>query len=400
MRTTIGFVIAVLLVSTAAVPGWARQAAQQPAESPDITAYRPIYDTATPAPRKIELSETFLADSRKEFIESMYRDNVFLILFLSYKQEKNWPKALETIDRIDKLVPRTPADKRVAFYGEGMTIAGSEIKSLEKTLGYAKKILALDPNNLNALLTLATTIPPLPDSAEAQEPILDEFMSYGERVLKLDKPAAIPDDQWQPVRTAISIQNQKIVASRFLTKKDYVNCATAYGDLVKMTPKDAAAQYYLGICYYYQVRAANELAIAAQEKLRLFVMACNDAGQMAFEQLKAFIEGCNAESNCSTDENTARRMELEAQVTAVSCESEENKAEKEKLEMAAAPLIQDFTEKREKALDAFARSVAIGGEGPEPGLARNELEKLYKSKTEATVPLDEFIQQKKIELGE
>lgn len=120
------------------------------AEPPDLSAYRLIFDSAATATLRIELAEAFLADNRREFLESMFRDNVYLILFQSYRKEQNWLKALETVDRLEKLVPRTPPDRLKLFHTEAMSIADRELMNRSKLEEYAKKIIAIDPNNESA----------------------------------------------------------------------------------------------------------------------------------------------------------------------------------------------------------------------------------------------------------
>jgi tetratricopeptide (TPR) repeat protein len=234
------------------------------------------------------------------------------------------------------------------------------LKDTKKAVAYAEKIIALNPRHLNGLLTLATAIP-----EGAQDPELNKVIDYGKRVLDLPKPEGVADDQWKSIRDAIMIQNQSLVALMISNKKDYVACAKAYEDLIKLSPKDANAYYRMGICIYFQVTGANQVAVAA-----------NTAHI-------EFVNECNKDLMCDSEENKAKIAELAAK------EAEMNKA---------------FEDMRDRAIEAFAKAVAIGGAGQEVVMARTELEKLYRSKKSAAEQplegLDDLIAEKKKELGE
>jgi tetratricopeptide (TPR) repeat protein len=288
---------------------------------------------------------------------------VYLIMFQSYNGLKNWNKVFETVDRLDKLVPKTPNDKRLAFNLTAMNIA-TELRDTKKTVAYAEKVLVLEPRQFNALLIMAMNLPEVAEEAE-----LNKVMSFSKRVLDLDKPEGVPDEQWKNIRTLLHVQIQNFTALILLNKKDYVGCEKAYQELTVLSPKDPAAYYRQGICLYYQVRTANELAIAANRANIEFVNECNGPN--------------NEKLECDKEENKAKIAELQA---------------KEDLLKA------DFEAKRTKAIDAFARAVAIGGSGPEVGAARSELEKLYrttkpKSDEKPLDGLDELIAGKKKEMG-
>lgn len=366
MRTAAYLGLAGALMFALAAPAVAQE---QPQDPPDLKAYRQIYDPQAMADKKAELAEAFLAEAQPAFSESVHRDNVFLILFQSYKELGKWSQALDAVDRLDKLVPKTPPDRKLLFYAEAMNIALSEAKDTKRTIGYAEKIVAIDPNNVNALLTLATAIPPLPEDTAARETVFNQVVEHGKKVLSLPRPEAVPEDKWQSIRSAIQVQNQSLIAMVLLDKKDYVGCGKAYESLTQMTPRDAAAQYRLGICRYYQVRAANEMEIAAN-KAHI-----------------AFIEECN--KTRETDKG---------------CESEANKSRIAELDAKEKALKKDFETMRDSAIEAFARAVAIGGPGPEVIAARSELEKLYRTKSAAgndkpLEGLEDLIAQKKKELG-
>lgn len=145
MRLATCCFMAVLAMSI--VAAMRAESSQRTQERPDISAYRLIYDSSAPVPEKIELAEAFLADNRPEFLASPYRRDVFLLLVKSYQRERNWPKAVATIDRLEKIVPGTPDKQRISFFEEGLSIASKELMDRDKAIEYAKKIVAIDPSN-------------------------------------------------------------------------------------------------------------------------------------------------------------------------------------------------------------------------------------------------------------
>jgi hypothetical protein len=357
MRTTAYFGLAALLMLCLVAP-----AVAQEQESADLKAYRVIFDATAPD-KKAELSEVFLAEAAPAFIESQWRDNVYVILLQSYRGLENWNKLLDAIDRLEKLVPKTPPERRKLIYAEAMNVAAGKLKDTKKTVFYAEKILAIDPKDTSSLLTLAVAIPD-----NAQESDLNKVIDYGKRLLDQPKPEAWTDGQWQEIRTSIQVQNQSLIAMMVLNKKDYINCVKEYDKLSQLSPKDPAAHYRSGFCQYVQVRSANEAAVAANKALI------------------TFIEQCNEGRTCESDEaNAAKIKELTAR------QDELKKV---------------YAELREKAIESFAKAVAIGGAAQEVQAARTELEKLFKAKNSESDPpipgldgLDNLIAQKKKELG-
>jgi hypothetical protein len=192
-----------------------------------------------------------------------------------------------------------------------------------------------------------------------------------------------------------------LVALRILNKKDFIGCAKAYEDVVKLTPKDAAAQYRLGFCYYNQVKPANDLVLEANAKLIAFVKLCNDAAEREHAKLVEFVNACNENGRtCGTDENKAMIAELTAKSEAAACASEEN--QKQITEFTSKQDVQNkvFEELRDKAVDALARSLAVEPTGPDAAPTRGLLETLYKTKKNAPLTLEQFVAEKKKELGE
>jgi hypothetical protein len=148
-----------------------------------------------------------------------------------------------------------------------------------------------------------------------------------------------------------------------INDKDYPACLRAYEERIKQNPGDANLRYRIGICIFHEARRANEAAVAANRNLIRFIEACNRD---------------------------------------LSCESGQNKPRIEDLRTTQDGLIREFDNLRDKAIDAFATAVAIGGDGNEIAAARMELEKLYRSKgapgNNPLDGLDRLIAEKKKEL--
>jgi hypothetical protein len=130
---------------------------------------------------------------------------------------------------------------------------------------------------------------------------------------------------------------------------EYDKSTERYEAALKSNPKDGVSQYRLGISY-------QSLASAASKDLLEAYNAENAAKAARADQIQQ-------------DELVARRQALE----------------------------EDVRVKRDKAIDALAKAVAIGGVVAQP--AREQLERMWKAKNNDSVEgLEQFINEKKAQL--
>jgi len=153
--------------------------------------------------------------------------------------------------------------------------------------------------------------------------------------------------QWKQARVEYEDQLHSARGLIYFNRSDYDKSSEEYLEVIKNSPKDGIAHFYLGYTY------RNETADLSKELV---------------EAIKAFDAARQAKkSQPEIDELDARRQGLQ----------------------------DEFTKKRDSALDALATSLAVA-DPRVPKQARDALESLYKAKNNESLDgLDQFINSKK-----
>jgi tetratricopeptide (TPR) repeat protein len=354
MRRTGYLGISLLLVfalAAASLPVFGQAAPAAQAKGPqaktqaEYTAYKALYDEQNPQ-KKAELGEKFLTD----FKESDFIANTYTMIIGAYTRAQNWSKV---IDAAERAVASPVADNKLKGFAYLNAMAASQnLNQVDKILSYGDKVLAVDPNNLNAMFTLATVIPArLPADDAAKKAALTKAEDLAKKALAGLEPllAQAPAGQKAEI-TQIQSQLHATLGLIAYDRMDTMKSIEEYEATLKISPKDDFAHFYLG---------ANYQILTGQ------------ASRQYQEALKAENDAKAAKADQPTiDELAAKRQGLENEVR----------------------------EKRDKAIDEYAIAVAIGG-GSAPN-ARAELQKLWQGKNDNLNGMDEFIAQKKSQLGQ
>src|SRR5207253_5459766 len=95
---------------------------------------------------------------------------------------KNWAKVIEAADRA-VTVPGVD-DKFKAYAYANAMIASQNTNNIDKVLSYGDKVLAIDPNDLNTMITLSAAIPAkLPADEAGKKAALDKAEGLGRKAL-------------------------------------------------------------------------------------------------------------------------------------------------------------------------------------------------------------------------
>ena len=213
---------------------------------------------------------------------------------------------------------------------------------------YGEKLLAMDPGNLQALVTLPNVIlTSLPTDATAKSAALTKASDYAKKLLAVAKPAGIGDADWAGVQA----QARFTVGFGLFSKNAYAEAITEFQEAIKLNKKDDQTHYNLGLAYNALLPDAQRLVLAGY------------------------------------DEENAAKTALKPQ------------AEIDAIVAKRAPLEADFRARRDLAIDAFARAAALAG--PTSASARTQFERLFKQKkADATADeMNQYIAAKKAELG-
>jgi hypothetical protein len=308
-------------------------------------AYRAFYGEKDPQ-KKIDLGEKFLADPA--FKESTYRSPILLTIVPIYVQAKNWAKVLDHGEKLPAELPNAAANAKISIYTYAMGAAEST-NNPAKMVEFGDKVLAADPTNLQAQVTVATTIPQgMPQDKAANEKafeLANKALAGVAQLFGQPKPANVTDAQWKQARAEYDEQLHSALGMVQVNRKDYAKAAAEYVIVTKSNPKDSVAHFYIGFAYQNQTA---------------------DASKALVEATKAFSDARVAKApQPDIDELDAKRQGLQG----------------------------DLDKKMDAALDEFAISVAIGG--PLEKQARTYLESLYTTKHNSLDGLDQFIQSKR-----
>jgi len=349
MRRTGYLEIALLLVfalAAAALPGFG-QAAQakgpQAKTQAEYNAYVAFFNEKDPV-KKAALGEKFIVDFKEsDFVTASHNQ-----IITAYTMAQNWAKVIEAAERAAAL-PMADNKLKAFAYANAM-VASQNMNQLDRVLAYGDKVLAIDPNDLNTMITLSAAIPvKLPTDDSGKKAALDKAEVLAKKALAGIQPllAQAPAAQKAQI-TQIESQLHETLGFIAYNRPDATKSIEEYEATIKITPKDDVAHFYLGANY-------QSLTAQASKKYQDAVKAENDAKAAKADQP-------------TIDDLAAKRQGLENEVK----------------------------EKRDKAIDEYAVAVAIGGSSAQN--ARAALQKLWENKNDNLNGMDEFIAQKKQQL--
>jgi tetratricopeptide (TPR) repeat protein len=233
----------------------------------------------------------------------------------------------------------TEADKRQ--YTQIALLGATNLKNNPKIQEYAEKVLAFDPNNLNALITLSNLLSQtLPQTEPAKTGGLVKTLEITKRALSQPRPKDVADAQWNPIQ----LQLRQTTCMVLLNQQKYPESMAECREALKLSPKDPYAWYLIGMSFKVELIDRQKKyteAVDNYNKVR------TTADQITLDELKATFQG---------------------------------------LEKIAS-------DKRDETLDAFARSAAVGG--PVADQARGEMQKITGDAGET----NRLIEEKKSQLG-
>src|SRR5437867_1909644 len=341
-------IVLVLALVAAALPGFgqAAQAKQPQAKTQaEYNAYKALYDEQNPQ-KKAELGEKFLTD----FKESDFIGNTYTMIVGADTRAQNWAKV---IDAADRAAASPVADNKLkAFAYANAMIAAQNLNQIEKVLSYGEKVLAIDPNDLNTMITLSAVIPAkLPEDAAGKKTALDKAQDLATKALAgIQAMVAKADAQSKPQLEQIEGNLHATLGLVAYNRPDYNKSIQEYELALQKTPKDELAHFYLGLDY-------QALAAQSSHEYQAAVDAENKAKAARADQP-------------TIDELAAKRGGLE----------------------------DDIRKARDKAIDELAIAVALGGQVS--AQAKDALTRLWTAKNDNTNGLEEFIAQKKQKLGQ
>src|SRR5579862_3083387 len=258
----------VLVLAVAALPGFGQAAAPkgpQAKTQAEYNAYTALYNEKNPQ-KKAELGEKFLTD----FKESDFISNTYTMIIGAYTAAQNWAKV---IDAAERAVAFPGADNRLkAFAYANAMIAAQNQNQTDKVIAYGDKVLAIDPNDLNTMITLSAVIPAkLPSDDAAKKAALDKAEGLAKKALTGVEPL-LAQAQGPQKAQIVQIQGQlhNTLGLVAYDRMDYTKSIEEYGEAVKSNSKDDVAHMYMGLDY-------QALSAQASRTYQEAVKAENDA---------------------------------------------------------------------------------------------------------------------------
>jgi tetratricopeptide (TPR) repeat protein len=336
------FLVVILAVFTLPVFAQAAQAkAPQIKTQSEFDAYNACFREKDPV-KKADLCQKFVDD----FKDSELLVNGYKLILQSYYQSQNWKLVMDAVDRV---VALPIADSNLKGYAyERAMVAAQNSNNSDKCVTYGNKVLAIDEDNLNALLTVSTLIVQQYASDATQ---LQRAGAMARKALlmlasRMDKAATQDKPQFVLVDGTVHATLGLISYDQ----KDYKKSIQEYQAAVKDNAKDDGSHFYMAFGYL------NLMAQASQEHQR------------------------------RSRQSTMRRLLRQISQPVMS------------LVGAKRPNFEDDIRKyRNTVIDELAIAVAING--PYAVQAKRELTKQWTAKNKSAAGLDEFVKQKKTEIG-
>jgi hypothetical protein len=251
------FLLVILVLAVSAVSGFG-QAAQGRTPAPktpaEFNAYTAAYNEKDPA-KKAELAEKFIGD----FKDSELLSGAYSMVISGSMNSKNWAKAMESADKVSVLPGVDDKTKKFAY--ENALMAANNDNNIDKVLSYGDKVLAMDPNNLNTLVTVSTAIPIKYPTNKDQLKIAADMATKALAGL-------------QPVLAQASGEQKKAIATIDGTlhdvlgvvaynNQDYMKSMEYYQTAIKDNMKDDNAHFYLAYNYLALMAQASKAYQAA-----------------------------------------------------------------------------------------------------------------------------------------
>jgi hypothetical protein len=336
MRKVAIWGLSLLLIGALAKPALAQQPKLPTTEI--YNAYMAAYDEKDPV-KKAANAEKFITTYKDiKDTDPLAIERMYMMALGSYWNAKNFAKAIETADKQAAIAPGLSADdkKTVLQYGmESSGQAGNKAKLKE----YSEKILVGDPKDLKALVNLSNLLgdmSTLPADDAGKQKRFDETLTITRRALDIPMPAGLQAAQWNTVVLPLRHTECLVLLNQKKNSDAIESCKKA----IALDKNDSYAYYLTGLAKLPELIAANN---KYQEAVKNY-NDNRDKGPLVTDELKSVSDG----------------MFTAAQ------------------------------NKKDEVIDAFARSVAAGGNGAAD--AKKQLANLF---TGTAAELDQLIAEKK-----
>ena len=186
-----------------------------------------------------------------------------------------------TIRNVVRFAETYPASEFLGLAYQYQMTAYRDLSDYDGVLTAGEKSLALLPDNLNTLITLATVIPNRSDGRPDREQLLSKAQGYAGSVLrKIDSlkiPVEIPLAQWESQRAELEAEAREALGHLAIKKGDLEEALRQFEAAIKINPIPKPSLWYrLGGTY---------LMTGQPEKAMEPLRRAADEGEGAVKQL-------------------------------------------------------------------------------------------------------------------
>src|SRR5207244_6721564 len=158
----------------------------------------------------------------------------------------------KVIDAAERAANSPGADTKLkAFAYANAMVASQNLNKIDDVLKYGDKVLAIDPNDLNTMITLSAVIPSkLPSDDAGKKASLDKAQDLAKRALTGIQPLLAQAQG--PQKAQIALIDSQLHATLGLVaynRPDYMKSIEEYDQAIKTNPKDDVAHFYLALDY-------------------------------------------------------------------------------------------------------------------------------------------------------
>jgi tetratricopeptide (TPR) repeat protein len=289
MKRIAYWALPLLLIGAIAAPGFA-QAPQAPNwKGTEYQDYMAVFNQKDEAV-KAAAAEKYLVDHKDA--DATILTQIYQFMLMGYAKSSNWPKTLESVERMDVATKLSEAEKKQ--YVQIGLLAAANGKNNPKTVEYAEKVLKDDPKNFNALITLSGVLSQTLPNGPTKDAHIARTLDVTKQALAQPKPEGVTQAQWDPIQ----LQLRETACLMLLNQKKYEESITECQAALKINKKDAYAWYWIGLSH----RAAlMDLAKKYNDAVDTY-NAGRDKGPLVVDELKAAMQGAEKVASDKRDE--------------------------------------------------------------------------------------------------
>jgi tetratricopeptide (TPR) repeat protein len=284
-RTAYSVIASLLVVGALAIPG----KAQQINDRVEYDAYVAVINEKDLL-KKSALAEKFLVDYK----ESAAKKETYWILILSYAEIPNWAKAMELAEKLPALAPGFDAAQKNQVLLIGMN-AAMQLRNTPRIIEWSEKVLAANPNQIDALRNLSYLwSTSLPTEEAAKQAQMAKVLEINKRALAQPKPAGVTDATWTPIQVHLHRTSCMMLLNQKKNAEAIVECQEA----LKLNKKDGDSYHLIGLAMISDLNDKLKKYRSSVDKLN----ENRTADQVTRDELTAEKEGAFEAATKKKDE--------------------------------------------------------------------------------------------------